>query len=281
MEVSFIIANYNGKKVIEQCIESILKQDYPKNKYEIIVTDNNSPDESWKLVQKYKKVRLIRNKKDYGFIKSNNIATRASSGEFLVFMNNDATLAEKDWLKKMITRLKKDKTIGGISCKILYPKSKKVWYGGGKIYFPGFARHLDLKKEAYIDYLGLAAGIIRRETGEIYFDENLGMYGEDSELCKRIRKKGFKLLYYPEAIAYHYISESKISENEEYYIQRNRGYYYTKFYGPLGKVFYLTGDILFFFPLFAIYRIMRNPKRIKFWKKILKARIDSIKLVLK
>ena len=280
MEVSFVIANYNGKEVIEQCIESILNQDYPKKDYEIIVTDNNSPDESWKLVQKYKKVKLIRNKENYGFIKSNNIATRASSGEFLVFMNNDVTI-EKDWLKKMISRIKKDEKLGGIGCKILYSRSKKTWYGGGKVYFPGFGRHLDLKKEDYVDYLGLAAGIIRRSTGEIYFDDNLGMYGEDADICKRIRRKGYKLLYYPEAIAYHHIDESRISENEEYYIQKNRGYYYTKFYNLLGKILYLAGDIIFFFQLFTAYRITRNPKRIRFWKKILKARIDSIKLILK
>lgn len=280
MEVSFIIANYNGKDVIEQCIESILKQDYPRERYEIIVTDNDSPDESWKLVQKYKKVKLIRNKRNYGFIKNNNIAAEASSGKFLVFMNNDVTL-EKDWLKKMIFRIKKDKKIGILGCKILYPFSKKVWFGGGHIYFPGFAKHLNLKRETYVNFVNLAAGVIRRSTGEIYFDENLGMYGEDAELCKRIRRKGFKLLYYPEAIAYHHISESRISENEEYYIQRNRGYYYTKFYGYFGKITYLIGDILFFFPLFVVYRIIRNPKRSKFWKKILKARIDSIKLILK
>ncbi len=281
MEVSFIIANYNGKEVIEQCVESILKQNYPQEKYEIIVADNNSPDKSWKLVQKYKKIKLIRNKINYGFIKSNNIAVRASSGNFLVFMNNDVTLKDVDWLKKMIARIKEDENLGGIACRILYPVSKKTWYGGAKIYFPGFAKHLDLRKEAYVDYLGLAAGIIRRETGEIYFDENLEMYGEDAEICKRIRKKGFKLLYYPGAIAYHHISESRISENEEYYIQRNRGYYYTKFYGFLSKFIYLIGDILFFFPLFASYRIVRNPKRIKFWKKILKARIDSVRLMLR
>lgn len=280
MEVSFIIANYNGKETIEKCIESILKQDYPKKDYEIIVTDNVSPDESWRLVQKYKKVKLIRNKKNYGFIKSNNIAVSASKGEFLVFMNNDVELIEKDWLKKMIVRLKKDKNLGGISCKLIYP-SGKTWYGGGKVYFPGFAKHLDLKKEGYVDYLGLAAAIIRRATGEIYFDETLGMYGEDTELCKRIRKKGDKLLYYPYATAYHYVKERRISENEEYGIQKNRVYYYTKFYGAIGKVIYLIGDILFFFPLFTIYRIFKDPRRIKFWKKILKARIDSIGLMLR
>ncbi|HUS50934.1 MAG TPA: glycosyltransferase family 2 protein [Candidatus Paceibacterota bacterium] len=279
MEISFIIANYNGKETIEKCIESILKQNYPKNKYEIIVTDNVSPDESWKLVQKYKKVKLIRNKKNYGFIKSNNLAVKSSSGKFLVFMNNDVELIEKNWLRILIGRLKKDEMLGGICCKIIYP-SGKIWYGGGKVYFPGFAKHLKLEKEGYVDYLGLAAGIIRRETGEIYFDEKLGMYGEDTELCKRIRKKGYKLLYYPYVTAHHYIKEKKISENEEYGIQKNRGYYYTKFYGLIGKILYLIGDILFFFPLFTIYRIIKYPRRIKFWKKILKARIDSIKLML-
>jgi len=279
MEVSFIIANYNGKDVIEQCIRSILMQNYPREKYEIIVADNNSPDESWKLVKKFRGVKLIRNKENYGFVRSNNIAVKASSGEFLVFMNNDASLIGKNWLTKMVSRIKEDKNIGGIGCKILYP-SGKTWYGGGKIYFPGFAKHLDLKKESYVDYLGLAAGIIRRSTGEIYFDEKFIMYAEDADICKRIRMKGYKLLYYPEVTAYHHISNSRISKNEEYYSNRNIGYYYTKYYSSPLKILYFLADVAIFFQIRVLYRLIRNPKRIIFWKEILKARFSSIKLML-
>jgi GT2 family glycosyltransferase len=280
VEVSFAIVNYNGKNIIQKCLDSILMQDYPKEKYEIIVVDNNSPDESWKIIKKYKKVKLIKNKENSGFAKGNNIAVKNSKGKYIVYMNNDVALIEKDWLKKMILRLKKDGGLGGIGCRILYP-SGKTWYGGGKVYFPGFAKHLDLKKEAFVDYLGLAAGIIRRSAGEIYLDESIYMYGEDTEICKRIIRKGYKLLYYPDVTAYHYITKDRISQNEEYGIQKNRAYHYTKFYNLPKKILYFIGDFFLFFPGFALYRIVRNPRRIKFWRKIIKARFDSIKLIFK
>jgi len=280
MKVSFVIVNYNGRKTLKKCIQSILNQRFPKNQMEVIVIDNNSPDKSWRLVEKNKKIKLIRCKKNGGFAKGNNIGIKKSSGEYVALINNDVVI-EKDWLRKMFAKIK-DKDVGIVGCKILYSSSNKVWFGGGKIYFPGFARHLNLKEERYVDYIAFAAVLLDKKIfSRGYLDENLFMYGEDSELCKRIKGKGFKILYYPGTIAYHCIKNNRISNIEEYYIQRNRAYYYTKFYGFLGKRVFLIGDLLLFFPLFAIYRVIKNPKRIKFWKEILKARLDSIKLILK
>jgi len=279
MKVSFIIVNYNGKKTIKKCIESILNQDFKKSQMEIIVVDNNSTDKSLELIKKLDRIKIIRCKKNYGFSKGNNIGIKKAKGEYVALINNDVTI-EKNWLKKMVQKIKQ-RDIGIVGCKIIYPTGK-IWFGGGKIYFPGFAKHLNLEKEKEVEFVSFAAVILKSYLlKKELLDENLFMYGEDSELCKRIRLKGFKIIYYPEAIAYHHIKEDRISKNEEYNIQKNRAYYYTKFYGFIGKIIYLIADILLFFSLFAIYRIIKNPKRIRFWKEILKARIDSIKLILK
>jgi len=279
MKVSFIIVNYNGKKTIKKCIESILNQDFKKSQMEIIVVDNNSTDKSLELIKKLDRIKIIRCKKNYGFSKGNNIGIKKAKGKYVALINNDVTI-EKNWLKKMVQKIKQ-RDIGIVGCKIIYPTGK-IWFGGGKIYFPGFAKHLNLEKEKEVEFVSFAAVILKSYLlKKELLDENLFMYGEDSELCKRIRLKGFKIIYYPEAIAYHHIKEDRISKNEEYNIQKNRAYYYTKFYGFIGKIIYLIADILLFFSLFAIYRIIKNPKRIRFWKEILKARIDSIKLILK
>jgi len=279
MKVSFIIVNYNGKNCIEACLDSILQQNFPKKQFEIIVVDNNSPDKSWKLVKGYEKVRLIKSNENQGFAKANNIGIKQSSGKYLALVNNDVTL-EKNWLKKMISRIEKDKWLGAVGCKLLYPNSDRVWFGGGKVYFPGFPKHLNLKEETFVDYVAFAAVIIKKRYGG-YLDENIFMYGEDIELCKRIRMKGFKILYCPSAIAYHHITEDRISGLEEYSSNRNRGYYFSKFYGPFGKTIFLIGDILFFFPCFVAYRMIKDPRRIKFWREVIRARKDSIGLLLK
>jgi len=283
MKISFIIVNYNGSKTIEKCLDSVLKQEGDN---EIIIIDNNSTDNSLKLIKKYenKSIKLIEKKENLGFSKGNNIGIEKSKGDYIALINNDVTL-EKNWIKKMIKRLNKDSKIGIIGCKILYP-SGRIWFGGGKVFFPGFPKHLDLKKESFIDYVAFAACLIKREAlekskEENYLDENIFMYGEDIELCKRIRLKGYNILYYPGAIAYHHINENRISKNEEYGASRNKSYYFTKFYNPINKILFLIGDLILFFPLFVGYRLIKNPKRIKFFKSILKARIDSIPLMLK
>ena len=95
MKVSFIIVNYNGKDCIEECIDSILHQNFPKNQIEVIVVDNNSTDWSWKLIENYRNIKLIRCNKNYGFAKGNNIGIKKCSGRFIALINNDVAI-EKD-----------------------------------------------------------------------------------------------------------------------------------------------------------------------------------------
>jgi len=280
MEVSFIIPNYNGKSCLKNCLDSIFSQNFDKKKFEVIVVDDNSSDESWKIAQSYKGVKLIRNNKNLRFVESNNIGIKAASGKYLALINNDVTL-DSNWLNKMMKVIKEDEKIGVLGCKIFYGNSDKIWFGGAKVYFPGFIKHQKLDKRGPVDYVAFAAVIVRRAIfDKEYLDKNLIMYGEDSELCKRARLNNYKVIYTPEAIAYHNISSSRISENEEYFIQRNRSYYYTKFMTLPVKLLYLLLDIILFYQLFAIYRIFKNPYRIMFLGSILKARLDSIKLML-
>lgn len=281
MDISFVVANYNGRDCLAKCLDSLLSQNYPKDKFEVIVVDDASPDDSWKIAKRYKRIKLIRNKKNVKFVETNNIGIRASSGKFVALINNDISL-EKDWLKKMMGKMREDSEIAILGCKILYAKSKKVWFGGSRAYFPGFVKHLNSDKEIVTEYVAFAAALIRKSgLGGSYLDSNLVMYAEDSELCKRLRRKGFKIVYYPKARAFHHISEERISKNEEFYVHRNRGYLYTKYYSKLGKWIFIIFDVMIFYYLFAFYRILKNPKRIRFLDAILKARLESLRLMLR
>lgn len=281
MKVSFVIVNYNGAETLEMCIASLKQQNFDKEEMEIILVDNNSPDKSVDKIKPEKMIKIIRNKENLGFAGGNNVGIKQSKGEFVALINNDVTL-KKDWTKKMIEKIESDEKIGIVGSKILYYSSKKLWFGGGKIVFPGFAKHMDYPSEREVDYLAFASIIFRNNMKNAkYLDENLFLYGEDSEMCKRIKKMGFKVVYFPEAIAYHHIKEDRISANEEYYISRNRAYYYTKFYNLPGKVIFCIFDIVLFYQVFLIYRIMKDPRRIKFIWKIIKARVDSIPLMFK
>ena len=279
MKTSIIILNYNGKDCIENCIESVLHQDYDKDKFEIIVVDNNSTDGSAKLVKKYQDVKLIVSEENGGYAKGNNIGIRASSGEYIVLLNNDITVESK-LLTNMIKKMDSDKMIGILGCTIYYSYTGEIWNAGGKVFFPGFAKNLKLRYSGETEWVAFSAVMIRKSVNEL-LDENIFMYWEDNELCKRVRKKGFKIYLYSDAFAFHHIVKDKISANEEYNIHKNRPYYYTKFYSWPMKILFMLGDIIFFFPLFALYRIIKNPKRIKFWKQIIRARFTSIPLMFK
>ncbi len=98
--ISIIIVNYNGKKWLRQCLDSLLKQTYKF--YEIIVVDNNSADGSVKFLKKnYKEIVLIENGDNYGFAKGNNIGLKKAKGDYILLLNND-TYVEKDFLNDFL-----------------------------------------------------------------------------------------------------------------------------------------------------------------------------------
>lgn len=98
--VSIIVAVFNGENVIDDCIQSLLAQDYPKDKYEIIVVDNNSKDKTAEVIKKYL-VRYVLEDKIQGPSAARNAGVAVAKGEFLAFFDADQ-VAEKDWVKKIL-----------------------------------------------------------------------------------------------------------------------------------------------------------------------------------
>jgi len=107
-KVSFVLAIYNAERTLEECLNSILMQNYSKNKYEIIIVDGGSTDKTLKIINKFRKktsnIKLIHNPKKLsegkGMGKSQGI--NASKGEFLVLLDHDNIITSKDWLKNML-----------------------------------------------------------------------------------------------------------------------------------------------------------------------------------
>lgn len=123
---SIIILNYKGEKVIEGCINSLLKLNYPKGHFEIIVVDNHSNDKSDQILKKlageHSNIKLIFLNKNLGFSKGNNIGIKKAKGKFVALINNDSIL-DKNWLKESVKTLSKDPTTFAVNSKIyLYPK---------------------------------------------------------------------------------------------------------------------------------------------------------------
>jgi glycosyltransferase involved in cell wall biosynthesis len=100
--VSVIIVNYSGAHFLTGCLDALQKQSYPHDRFEVIVSDNGSTDNSLELLRmQYPWVKTLENKKNLGFTTGNNVAIRAAHGEYIVLLNND-TAPQPDWLEEMV-----------------------------------------------------------------------------------------------------------------------------------------------------------------------------------
>ena len=112
-KVSFVICTFNCKDYPERCIKSIKKQDYPKNKIEILVVDSYSNDGTIEMVKKYGCKLILTKIRGYmegkGMPKS--IGCSKATGDIIVTIDSDNALVEKDWIKKTVYPLMIDKNI--------------------------------------------------------------------------------------------------------------------------------------------------------------------------
>src|SRR3990167_254376 len=118
MDLSVIIVNWNTKKLLEDCLVSIIK--FTKNlDFEAIVVDNGSNDVSQRMVQnKFPKVKLIQNKDNLGFAKANNIGIKSATGKYILLLNSDTYLLENSF-QKLIEFAKKQENLGVLAPQLL------------------------------------------------------------------------------------------------------------------------------------------------------------------
>ncbi len=110
--VTFIVPTLNAQKYLELCLGSIRRQQYPKNKYEIILPDGGSTDDTFKIAKKYR-AKIIKNK----FVdqeSGKSLGIQRSKGDIVVLMDSDNEIIKKDWLLKMVKPLVSDSTLFGV-----------------------------------------------------------------------------------------------------------------------------------------------------------------------
>lgn len=228
MKLSIVIVSYNVKELLIKCLESIEKA--AKNiDHEVIVVDNDSRDETVPLIQeKFNKIKLIANKNNLGFSKANNQGIKISKGEYILILNPDTELLT-DTLDKMLNFMDKlDDNVGITTCKVELPNGQldkdcrrsfpTPWralthfsglskiFKKTKLFDSYYIGYLPTSEQIEVDACVGAFMLIRakalKDTG--YFDENFFFYGEDLDLCYRMKDKGYKILYTPITKILHY-----------------------------------------------------------------------------
>ena len=118
-KISVIIVNYNGKELLQKCLESLFKIDY--NNFEVILVDNNSTDGSMEFVTKnHPNIIVVKLDSNKGFAEPNNIGAKIAKGEYLLFLNND-TVTTTNFISEMIKVLEKDEKIAICQSLLLKP----------------------------------------------------------------------------------------------------------------------------------------------------------------
>ncbi|HEX2937451.1 MAG TPA: glycosyltransferase family 2 protein [Ruminiclostridium sp.] len=254
-KVSIVIANLNGKHHLRECLESIRKLHYPKDKIEVVMIDNGSTDGSVEFIrQNYAWVKLLCNSKNEGFAKPSNDGARAASGKYVAFLNNDMRV-QSDWLSELIESMENTgaKCAGSV---ILNWDGKFLDFAGGGVNFCGLGYQDDyrrpmkemeplLKQDKQLLFACGGAMIVDREMflSSGGFDEDYFAYYEDADLGWRLNVLGCKVVLSVKSRVYHkHNSTSKTIAKEriQYLFERNKLYTCYKNYGEelLNKIFF-------------------------------------------
>ncbi len=119
-EISIIIVNYNGREYLPACLLSLENLDYLQNKYEVIIVDNASEDDSVQYITKnFPGVKLIESSSNIGFAAGNNLGLRKAQGKYLALLNND-TSVDASWLTELVKTIESDPKIGICTSKLLF-----------------------------------------------------------------------------------------------------------------------------------------------------------------
>jgi len=169
--------------------------------------------------------QLIKNETNLGFAKANNQAIKKSQGKYILLLNSDTEIRDSA-IEKTVDYISKNKEVGILGCKLInpgnvvelscrtFPEPEIVWYINNpfkriyhnksmfKKYFLSDWKHDQIREVDWVTgaYL-LARRNILTEVGLL--DESFFMYFEDVDLCCRVKKNGWKIIYYPFAEAFH------------------------------------------------------------------------------
>ena len=207
IDISIIIPTKNAGDEFDNCLSSISTQK-TKYKYEVIVIDSGSTDNTLKFIAKYPIWLIKIEPEEFGHGKTRNFGARLAKGNYLVYMTQDAIPANENWLDSLAKNMEQDKEIAGVYSRNL-PKLgcspsearyiAKAWGDKREIKeITEYKRHY--KKIVFFSNI---SSCIRKDVWEKFpFSENLIM-AEDQDWSKRVLGAGYKIIYEPKSVVYH------------------------------------------------------------------------------
>ncbi|RZJ29425.1 MAG: glycosyltransferase family 2 protein [Flavobacterium sp.] len=271
MQLSVVILNYNVRFFLEQCVLSVQRA-IDGLDAEIIVVDNNSPDDSVAMMRsRFPSIKLVANTENAGFPKGNNIGVAQAKGEYVCILNPDTVVAE-DTFKKVLAFADGKADLGIVGVKLVdgtgkfLPESKRgiptpltAFHKITGLYKLSaslnkyYAAHLSENETGKVEILVGAFMLMKRDLyNEVGgFDENCFMYSDDIDLSYMVLKTGRSNYYFHATSVIHYKGESTVKDAQ--YMKRFReamDFFYKKHFRVsfVFDVFMKTGA--YFFSIF-------------------------------
>ena len=254
-DVSVIFVNYKTKDLTINAIKSVFEKTQGID-FEIFVVDNNSQDGSIEAIEKeFPNINIIKNTINAGFGAANNLAIRQAKGKYIFCLNTD-TLLINNAIKIIYDYIEKDENKDVAVCgSALYNSDGKACICGGNLpsitnVFWKFGLRGILKKryknyctaltaDDYNNYESIGyitgADIFFRKTvlDEVgLFDENIFMYFEETDLCKRIRDKGYDIKIVKNAKIIHLEGQSNNNTLQKKKMSKRSEFYYFRKHHP-------------------------------------------------
>ena len=254
-KISIIIPTRDYADILKTCLESIYKKSTYKN-FEIILVDNNSQEqETFDLLEKYKKehdnFKVLRLECEFNYSYLNNEAVKQATGDYILLLNNDTEVITEDWLEKMVMYASRPH-VGAVGVKLLYPDNT-IQHGGMIIGINGVASHAYInmprtfgghfgRLKAPFNYGGVTAACLmveKKKYNEVGgLDEKLQVNFNDVDFNMKLIKKGYYNVFLPHVELYHYESKSRgldISKEKRERTQRETAYMLNKWGKKLAK----------------------------------------------
>jgi GT2 family glycosyltransferase len=261
VDISVVIVGWNAKRYLELCLDSIAKTP-PRRSMEVLVVDNASTDGSVEMIEsKFPWVKLIKSSENLGFSRGNNVAIRQAQGRYIALVNPDV-IVFPGCLDALADFLEQNPKVGDVGPRVLNPdmsmqstcrRFPTLWnnfcsatrleqiFKGSQFFAGEHMFYFAHDRTLPVDVLVGCFSMIRRQAFDSVglLDENLFMYGDDVDWCRRARNAGWEVVFYPGAQAIHDRGKITAPYPVRFALAQQRSvlYYWSKhhgFWGVLG-----------------------------------------------
>lgn len=241
-KVCIMVLNWNGKRDTLECLASIQRLDYPKDKLGVIAIDNGSTDGSQDAIRSklremesegFSYTYLVEMERNEGAPKAYNAAFShvGVEYEYVLKLDNDVILFDPQVLKSLVLVAEGNCAIGIIGPKIVYANDPtSCAHAAGFINWTWCTPYQgEAESGGECDFVTGCAMLIKKSVIEacgVFLDEDFFVYWDDTDLCIRAQRRGFSVVYLPSVAAMHKVSQTTNMKRRSpfavYYVTRNR-----------------------------------------------------------